>query len=124
MTLYVPVKYLERVKYPTLSQVKDYTEAYRVNYMDRENPDKGWHKFDHSLTVEVLTIGGVNNYFLVYSYPPAGFEISRPDDILERELWRGWILELLNYEPTYRLDTATYIHGYPAFLKRKTELGY
>ncbi|MBA7589082.1 hypothetical protein ES708_31157 [subsurface metagenome] len=72
----------------------------------------------------VLTIGGMKNYFLIYSYPPAGVEIARPEDVLTYELWRGWILQLVNYEPTYHLDTATYREGYSAFKARKTELGY
>lgn len=124
MKLHIPVKYLERISYPTLSEVKAYTETYRVEFMDRDNPDKGWHKFNHSREVEALTIGGMNNYFLIYAYPPAGIEIARPGDVLSYELWRGWILELVNYEPTYRLDTATYREGYSAFKRRKTELGY
>ncbi|MBA7648964.1 hypothetical protein ES703_56756 [subsurface metagenome] len=124
MKLYRPIKHLERIDYPTLNEVRAYTETYRVEYMDRVEPDKGWHKFNHSPELEVLTIGGMNNYFVVYAYPPAGVEIAKPEDILTYELWRGWILELINYEPTYRLDTATYREGYAAFKRRKTELGY
>ncbi|MBA7538629.1 hypothetical protein ES705_30906 [subsurface metagenome] len=124
MKLHIPVKYQERIAYPTLSEVKAFTETYRVEFMDRTDPDKGWHKFYHSPELEVLTIGGMNNYFVVYAYPPAGVEIARPEDVLSYELWRGWILELVNYEPTYRLDTATYREGYTAFKRRKTELGY
>jgi len=124
MKLYIPVKYQEIISYPTLTEAISYTDTYRVEFMSRDNPDKGWHKFNHSREVEVLTIGGMNNYFLVYTYPPAGFESAEPEDILERELWRGLILELVTYEPTYRLDTATFREGYAAFKRRKSELGY
>ena len=124
MKLHIPVKYLEDIEYPTINQVEAYTETYRVEHMDREEPDKGWHKFSHSREVEVLTIGGINDYFLIYAYPDAGVEIARPEDVLSYELWRGWILELVGCEPTYRLDTATYREGYAAFKARKTELGY
>jgi len=124
MKLHIPIKYLEKIEYPTFNQLAAYTETYRVEFMDRENPDKGWHKFCHSREVEVLTIGGMNNYFVIYAYPPAGVEIAMPQDVLTYELWRGWILELIGCEPTYRLDTATYREGYPAFKSRKTELGY
>ena len=124
MKLYTPVKYLEKIKYPTLDEVKAYTETYRVEYMDRLDPDKGWHKFNHSPEVEVLTIGGMRNYFIVYAYPPAGVEIARPEDVLTYELWRGWILEYMWTWQDYRLDTATYIHGVIEFKRRKTELGY
>ena len=92
--------------------------------MDRDNPDKGYHKFAHSRELEVLTIGGINDYFIVYCYPPAGFEQARPEDIIGLELWRGWILELMNHAPTYRLDLATHINGEAAFKAQKTELGY
>ncbi|MBA7624462.1 hypothetical protein ES703_31871 [subsurface metagenome] len=124
MKLHTPVKYLKKIEYPTLNEVKGYTETYRVDFMDRLDPNKGWHKFNHSREVEVLTIGGINNYFLIYAYPEAGVEVAKLEDVLSYELWRGWILELVNYEPTYRLDTATYREGYQAFLIRKTELGY
>lgn len=124
MKLYQPIRYQQTPHYPTLADIKVYTETYRRWYMDRQNPDKGYHKFDHSRRIEALIIGGINNYFLAYTYPPAGFEIAEPEDILDQELWRGLILELVNHEPTYRLDTATYREGYAAFKRRKTELGY
>jgi len=124
MKLYIPSQYLESIKYPTVDEVKAYTETYRVEFMDRFNPDKGWHKFHFSRKVEVLTIGGINDYFLIYAYPPAGVTIAKLGDIFTYELWRGWILELVGCEPTYRLDTATFREGYQAFLIRKTELGY
>jgi len=124
MKLYRPIKHLVKIDYPTLSQVKTYTETYRVEFMFRENPDKGWHKFSHSREVEVLTIGGINDYFVIYAYPPAGVETAKPEDVLTYELWRGWILELIGVEPTYRLDTATYREGCAAFKARKTALGY
>ena len=124
MKLYLPIKYQESITYPTLDEVKAYTDTYRLVYMDRDDPDKGWHKFTHSREVEVLTIGGMQDYFLIYAYPPAGFTVAKPEDILPIELWRGLILELLDTRPTYRLDTATFREGYTAFKRRKTELGY
>ena len=124
MKLYYPCIYLQKIQYPTLNEVKAYTDTYRLEFMDRDNPDKGWHKFQHSIQVEILTIGGINDYFLIYGYPPAGIELAKPEDCLHLELWRGWILELLDTKPTYRLDTATFREGEAAFKRRKTELGY
>ncbi|GAI72721.1 unnamed protein product [marine sediment metagenome] len=124
MKLHLPVRYLEKIDYPTLAHVRLYTETYRIEYMDRENPDKGWHKFWHSRQVEVLTIGGMNDYFLVYAYPPAGVETAKPEDVLLYELWRGWILWRISYHPFYYLDCATYREGEAAFKRRKAELGY
>ncbi len=124
MKRYRPVPFKQKIPYAVLAQIEAYTEHYRVNYMDRENPDKGYQHYHHSEFVEVLVIGGMNNYFLVYAYPPAGVEIAKPEDVEPLELWQGLILELVNYEPTYRLDTATYREGEAAFKRRKTELGY
>lgn len=92
--------------------------------MVRDNPDKGWHKFTHSDTVEVLTIGGINNYYLVYTYPPAGLTIAHLEDLLPLESWRGFILEYQPVPEIYRLDTYTPRDGDTAFKRRKTELGY
>lgn len=124
MKLHLPVKYLESIKYPTLDEVKSFTETYRLEYMDRLEPDKGWHKFHYNREVEVLVIGGMEGYFVIYAYPPAGVEIAKPENVLVYTLWVGWILELVNYEPTYRLDTATDREGEAAFRRRKTWLGY
>ena len=124
MKRYVPVPFSSKLPYPILAQLEAYTEHYRLNFMDRFNPDKGYHNYTHSELLEVLVIGGVNDFFLVYCYPPAGFEISNPDDILNLELWQGWIFEYLFNEKVYRVDTSTREHGIPAFLSRKRELGY
>ncbi|MBA7581690.1 hypothetical protein ES708_23598 [subsurface metagenome] len=124
MKLYRPVKHLETIDYPTLDQVKAFTETYRIDYMPRPDPDKAYHKFNHSREVEVLTIGGINAYFLIYAYPPAGVTTAKPEDVLTYELWRGWILRYLWQPGYYYLDTATYREGYAAFKARKTELGY
>ena len=124
MKRYIPVPYLSKIPYPVIAQIEAYTEHYRVNYMDRKDPDKGYHKYSHSELLEVLVIGGINNYFLIYAYPPAGVEIAKPEDVESLVLWQGLILQLVNYEPTYRLDTATYREGVAAFRRRKTELGY
>jgi len=124
MNIYRPVKYLQDIFYPTVDQAAGYTETYRVQYMWRFNPWEGYHKFKHSREIEVRTIGGMNLFFIVLGYPPAGVEIAQPDDVLSYELWRGWILELMNYEPSYRLDTASYREGEAAFKSRCRELGY
>ena len=124
MKLHLPVTYQEEPEYPTISQVKVYTETYRLEFMDRVNPDKGFHVFDHTRSIEVKVIGGMGDYFVIYAYPPAGFEIARPEDILELELWQGWILQWLYNEKVYRVDTTTREQGVIEFSRRKTELGY
>jgi len=124
MKLYKPVAYKELPEYPSIDEVKVYTETYRFVYMDRVNPDKGYHDFEHTPSIEVKVIGGMRDYFVVYAYPPAGFEIAKPEDILEFELWQAWILEWLYNEKVYRVDTTTRQHGEAEFKRRKTELGY
>ena len=124
MKLYIPVPYKISPSYPSLIRVEAYTENYRLNFMDRFNPDKCFHRFEHAPTIEVLVIGGMRDYFLIYSYPPAGFMVASPADIPNLELWRGWILHWLWNEKEYRLDTSTQEHGEAAFKARKTELGY
>ena len=47
MKLYRPVKYLKDIDYPSLDDVKAYTETYRVDFMDRYDPDNGCDKFNH-----------------------------------------------------------------------------
>jgi len=124
MKLHIPIPYKATINYPSMNELKAYTETFRVKFMPRGEVGKFWHKFAHSRTIQVLTIGGIMPYFVVYAYPPEGFEIANPEDILTLELWRGVILELINYEPTYRVDTYTPNDGYEAFTRRKTELGY
>ncbi len=92
--------------------------------MDRLNPNKGFHCYQRDAWLQILVIGGINNYFLVYAYPPAGFEIADPDDLLTLDIWRGYILEWLWSPKVYRLDINTPEHGEAVFKSRKTELGY
>jgi len=92
--------------------------------MPRPDPDKAWHKFNHNELIEILVIGGVRNYFLIYTYPPAGFEVAKPENVLDLELWQGWILKYLGPGTGYKLDTSTREHGIAEFKRRKTELGY
>ena len=124
MKLHKPVSYKERADYPSTDEVKVYTEQYRLGYMDRHNPDKGYHTFEHTRSIEVKVIGGMRDYFLAYAYAPAGFEIAQAEDILDLELWQAWILQWLYNEKVYRVDTTTREHGEAAFKRRKTELGY
>jgi len=124
MKLHIPVKYQEKPAYPTLSEVMLFTESYRIHFMPLPDPDKAWHKFEQSRSIEVLVIGGVNRYFLVYSYPPAGFEVAKPEEVPDLDLWRGWILKYLGPGSGYTLDTSTEEHGITEFKRRKTELGY
>ncbi len=124
MKLQKPVGYKELPEYPSVDEVMVYTETYRLDYMDRVEPDKGYHDFEHTRSIEVKVIGGMRDYFVVYAYPPAGFEYAEPEDILELELWQGWILEWLYNEKVYRVDTTTREQGEAEFKRRKTELGY
>lgn len=124
MTTYKPVPYSERPPYAVTDQIEAYTEHYRLNFMDREEPDKGFHRYTHNDFIEILVIGGINDYFLAYAFPPAGFEVANPEDILNLELWQGWILQWLWNEKVYRIDTTTREHGIAQFLRRKAELGY
>ncbi|MBA7495984.1 hypothetical protein ES702_06580 [subsurface metagenome] len=124
MKLQKPVSYKEKPEYPSTDEVKVYTETYRLDYMDRVNPDKGYHDFEHTRSIEVKVIGGMRDYFVVYAYPPAGFEVAKPEDILQLELWQGWILEWLYNEKVYRVDTTTREHGVIEFKRRKSDLGY
>ena len=121
---YQPVPYEQPLPYPVIAQLKAYTEHYRQNYMDRVNPNKGFHRYQHNEWLEILVIGGIDDYFLLYAYPPAGFVISDPDDILILDLWQGFILEWLWSPKVYRLDINTPEHGEAPFKSRKTELGY
>lgn len=124
MKLRPPVGYQEQPAYPSDSEVKEYTETYRVEYMPLPYPDKAWHRFEHSREIEVLVIGGIANYFVIYSYPPGGFEFAEIDEVAQLDAWRGWILKYLGPGSGYKVDTSTLKDGIPAFMARKAELGY
>ncbi|GAH58221.1 unnamed protein product [marine sediment metagenome] len=124
MKLHIPIKYQEKPEYPTVNEIMEFTESYRLNFMPLPDPDKAWHKFEHSRSIEVLVIGGLRRFFLIYSYPPAGFEVAKPEEVPDLDLWRGWILKYLGPGSGYKLDTSTERDGEAEFKRRKTELGY
>ena len=107
MKIRPPVKYLEQPKYPSDCEVKAYAEAYRVGYMPRPNPDKAWHRFEYSRFIEMLVIGGIARFFIVYSYPPGGFEVAGPEEVGALDAWRGWVLKYLGPGSGYKVDTST-----------------
>jgi hypothetical protein len=124
MITYKVVPFKTMLPYPIISQLEAYTEHYRLNYMDRANPDKGYHAYQHNELLQIVVIGGINNYFLIYTYPPAGFEIADPTELETLTLWQGYILQWQPLPKTYRLDVNTIDHGETAFKARKQELGY
>lgn len=119
-----PIKYQEQPIYPSDSEVMQYAEIYRKEYMPLPNPDKAFHRFENSRFLDVLVIGGIARFFIVYSYPPGGFEVADTDEVEALDAWRGWVLKYLGPGSGYTVDTSTEEDGIPAFLARKTELGY
>jgi len=93
MTKRKRVKLGEAAVYPTDAQAKGYAGYYRDNILPGNDPRTAYQVTQHDLTVDVLSTWGVDGIFFVYAYPPAGFVISKPEDVLKLQIFEGWILE-------------------------------
>lgn len=88
------------------------------------NPDKAYHRFEHSRFLDVLVIGGIAGHFIVYSFPPGGFEVADTDEVEALDAWRGWVLKFIGPGSGYAVEVSTEQDGIPAFVARKAILGY
>jgi hypothetical protein len=80
-------------KYPTDEEARSlaYEQMYEVK--GGEDPRATFSKQAYGDTIETLRTWGVKNIFFVYAYPPAGFEVEKPEDVLGLQVFEGWIFQ-------------------------------
>ncbi|MBA7645701.1 hypothetical protein ES703_53459 [subsurface metagenome] len=93
MTPRKKVKIDEAPPYPTNAEAKFYAAQHKASLDGGFDCHTAHHEFQHNQTVNVKTTWGCNGIFFVFAYPPAGFIITRPEDVLKLQIFEGWILE-------------------------------
>jgi len=79
--------------YPSNEEIKDYAHTYKDTFLPLKDCHINYHRFQHSQSVDVLCTWGCNGIFFVFAYPPAGFLIAKPQDVLQLQTFEGWILQ-------------------------------
>jgi hypothetical protein len=87
------IKAGQQPSYPTDQEAKDYAEQHRQYVAGGVDCHEAYGKIKHSPSIDVLTTGGCKNIFFVFAYPPAGFDIAAPEDVLQLKVFEAWILE-------------------------------
>jgi len=109
--------------YPGTTRVLDYAEDYRVNHFLKTGDPKGFYLYEHNRYIDVLVCGGLNNYFVIYAYSPAGFWYAGLEELELIEPWRGWILQYHPQTQSYKTLINTKNDGYGPFEALKTAIG-
>jgi len=79
--------------YPTNDEAKAYARQHKQTVDGGVYCRTAHRHFEHNQTVDVKTTWGCNGIFFVFAYPPAGFLITHPEDVLKLQTFEGWILE-------------------------------
>ena len=89
--------------YPLDSEAKDYVREYIAKVLPIKEPRLGFLKQEHNRYVDVLVTWGINGILFVYSYPPAGFVVKAPEDVLKLQTFEGWIWEQRGHPPVFNI---------------------
>jgi hypothetical protein len=109
--------------YPNTVEAIAYAEDYRLNYLIPSGNPRGFHVYTHTPKIDVKACGGLDNYFVVYSYPPGGFWYESFDYLETLESMRAW---LLHYHPptqTWTVIAYSLTDGFDLFRLLKHEKG-
>ena len=109
--------------YPTTADAMAYAEDYRINHFCHSSDPKDFAIFNHNRYIDITATGGLNDYFVVYAYPPGGFWYAYLIELKQIEPWRGWILQYLARQQTYQIIIQTTHDGHERFLEVKKQLG-
>jgi hypothetical protein len=101
--------------YPSDEKAKDAATAQRQAVLAGENARTHFTKITHSESIDILATWGVHNNFFVYAFPPAGFEIIEPEDVLNLSTYEGWILQYVPQSDKFNLLVKASRDGYDYF---------
>jgi len=116
------VKLGEAPPYPTDVEAKGYARSHKLWGIGETPCNLSYSKYQHNQTVDVLCTWGCNNIFFVFAYPPAGFVIAKPEDVLKLQAFEGWILEYQAQDDIFNLLVKASRDGVDYFWKRHREL--
>jgi len=79
--------------YPTDVEAKAYANSYADNILPQFDCHAAFAGYEHNQSIDALCTWGCQGIFFVFAYPPAGFVIAKPEDVLKLQTFEGWILE-------------------------------
>lgn len=109
-------------QYPTLNEVTAHTEVYRTEIMNNTLiPDK-LLKHTCNKYIELYICGDAHNVFTALAYPPAGFWITKPEEVPGLRYYEGWILRYDPPQHTYHVVITTTVSTYRQFRAKLDEV--
>ena len=116
-----PVPYSEEAEYFTFALATGYAEDFRTGAEGSETKGDKWAKYGKEPNLLVLVTELQPGIFSIVVYPPAGFEVAGADDIEQKEIFRGWILQWVAPPDGWRILAATQDVGIDEFKRRRRE---
>lgn len=86
----------EKPIYPTNDEARSKAFDQWADVNSGKDPHTSFIRKKFSPTINTLASWGVNGIFFVYAFPPAGFTIKEPNDVLKLQTFEGWMFE---YKP-------------------------
>jgi hypothetical protein len=83
----------EKPGYPTDEEAKTYATLHKEQALDHMPCRTAYMRHEHSQSIDVLTTWGCNNIYFVFAFPAAGFDIASPEEVLNLEYFKGFIVE-------------------------------
>ena len=87
------IKLDEAPVYPEDAEVKYFALIFRQETNGVVDCHTAFKLINYTQSIDVLCTWGCKDIFFVYAFPPAGFVISKPEDVLKLHTFEGWILE-------------------------------
>lgn len=109
--------------YPNTQEAINYAEQYRLEVFVKTGDPKGYAIYQHNPHIDVKPCGGLNNYFIVYAYPPAGFWYDDLTSVTLITPFRAWILRYHPQAHSYAVLSDTHNHGFAHFENLKLAIG-
>lgn len=87
------IKRGETPVYPTDEEARSLAYTQMQEVTGGEDPRTFFSSLKYDLRIDEKATWGVNNIYFVYAYPPAGFEIAEPEEVLALKTFEGWIFQ-------------------------------
>jgi hypothetical protein len=113
------IKRGQEPQYPPDEEIRARARDQMYQVKGGENPRTFFSRQDYGDTLVTLVTWGVNDIFFAYAFPPAGFEIADPEEVLNLKAYEGWIFQYVPQTNKFNLLVKASRDGYEFFKARR-----
>lgn len=101
--------------YPTDEDAKGCALRYLKDILPQGDPYTSYRLTSWNNYFNLKVTGGVNSFFFVYAWPPEGFVVADPEDIIAVQSLEAWILQRIKLTDHFNLLVKLSRDGSKAF---------